>query len=292
MKNTQNPTNKFEIKKSDLKEVNSQVKSHVKGLAFPMDSWLEDSLMNSITYKLMCGNKCIGYAAVLKKTLQFFHVRKRYFRYAPTLFEQLLTEKAVKKVFITSGDSLLCALIAEWEYKKEKQACFFTDNGRVENPDTLVTNGVFRVAAMNDVKRIRQVSGKFFDEPSCGFTSLEERIKADTIFVLEDKKSLLGCGIVEKGVFYPDCVSIGMFVNRKYRGKGCATTILLKLKEWAYQHDLKPVAGCWYYNTLSRKSLEAAGMTATSIGFQAILKGKEKPPLRTGNPPGELVAEK
>jgi hypothetical protein len=33
-------------------------------------------------------------------------------------------------------------------------------------------------------------------------------------------------------------------------------------------------------------------MVATSIGFEAILKGKEKLPLRTGNPPGELVKEK
>jgi hypothetical protein len=33
-------------------------------------------------------------------------------------------------------------------------------------------------------------------------------------------------------------------------------------------------------------------MIAISIGYEAILKGKEKLPLRTGNPPGELVPEK
>ena len=30
-------------------------------------------------------------------------------------------------------------------------------------------------------------------------------------------------------------------------------------------------------------------MIATSIGYEPILKGKETLPLRTGNPPGELV---
>lgn len=80
-----------------------------------------------------------------------------------------------------------------------------------------------------------------------------------------------------------------MFVNPEYRRNGVAKTILINLKDWAYNHNLKPVAGCWYYNTLSRKSLESAGMIATSIGYEAILKGKEKLPLRTGNPPGELV---
>ena len=285
--------NKFEITESSIKEIDKVLKSHIKSLSYPMDSWLEDNLLFKATiYKLMCGNACIGYAAQLKQTLQFFYVRKTYFRYAPALFEKIITEKGIKKVFVISQDSLLCALIAEWEYKKVKQACFFTDGGKGKNPDTPVTKAVFRIAVMNDAKRIREISGKFFDDKSCGFSCIEERIAAGMIFVLENKRNLLGCGIIEKGMVFLDCVSIGMFVNRKYRGKGCATTILLTLKEWAYQHGLKPVAGCWYYNTLSRNSLEAAGMIATSIGYQAVIKGKEILPVRTGNPPGELVEEK
>ena len=42
-------------------------------------------------------------------------------------------------------------------------------------------------------------------------------------------------------------------------------------------------------NTDYIASVESAGMIAASIGYEAILKGKEKLPLRTGNPPGELV---
>jgi hypothetical protein len=52
---------------------------------------------------------------------------------------------------------------------------------------------------------------------------------------------------------------------------------------------MRPIAGCWYYNVISRKSLEAAGMIAASKSFRAVLLGKEELPLRTGNPPGELV---
>ena len=180
-------------------------------------------------------------------------------------------------------------MIAEWEYKKEKHACFFIDSGRKEIPET---NTIFRPAVSTDTHSIRKVTGKFFDDKSGGFSSLEERIAAGMIFVLENKKDLLGGGIIEKGMICRDYASIGMFVNRDFRGQDYAPLILLKLKEWCYQHDLKPIAGCWYNNTLSRKSLEAAGMIAVSIGFEAILKGKEKLPLRTGNPPGEPVAEK
>ncbi len=282
-------TPKLEIKKSNLKEVDSLVKAHAKSLVFPMDSWLEDQLFSSAVYKLLAGTKCIGYAAQKKQTLQFFHVRKKYFRYAPALLEKFVAENGIKRVFVITQDAPLCALIAEWEYTKEKHACFFTDGSRKEIP---ATKTIFRFAVSADTRSIRKVTGKFFDDTSGGFSSLEERIAAGMIFVLEDKKDLLGGGIIEKGMICRDCASIGMFVNRKYRGKGYAPVILIKLKEWCYGNGFKPVAGCWYPNTLSRKSLEAAGMVATSIGFEAILKGKEKLPLLTGNPPGEAVAEK
>jgi GNAT superfamily N-acetyltransferase len=288
MKSSQT-TEQFVTKKSNIKEANALLKAHIKSLAYPLDSWLEDQLFNSAVYKLMYRTKCIGYAAQKKQTLQFFHVRKKYFRYAPALLEKFVAENGIKRVFVITQDSLLCALIAEWEYQKEDHACFFTDGGRKEIPET---NAIFRPAVSADTRSIRKVAGKFFDEKSGGFSSLEQRIAAGMIFVLENKKDLLGGGIIEKGMICRDYASIGMFVNRDFRGKGYAPLILLKLKEWCYQHDLKPIAGCWYPNTLSRKSLEAAGMVATSIGFEAILKGKEKLPLRTGNPPGELVKEK
>jgi GNAT superfamily N-acetyltransferase len=282
----------FEIKKSNLKEVDLLVKAHAKSLVFPMDSWLEDQLFSSAVYKLMYGTKCVGYAAQKKQTLQFFHVRKKYFRYAPALLEKVVAENSIERVFVITQDALLCALIAEWEFEKEKHACFFTDSGQAANPGVNITNAIFRIAGINDISKIRRGTGEYYNEKSGGFSSLEERIAAGAIFILEDKHNLLGCGNIEKGRVCLDCASVGMFVNQDFRGKGYAPVILIKLKEWCYSNGFIPVAGCWYPNTLSRKSLEAAGMVATSIGFEAILKGKEKLPLRTGNPPGELVKEK
>jgi GNAT superfamily N-acetyltransferase len=229
----------------------------------------------------MNGTKCIGYAAQKKQTLQFFHVRKKYFRYAPAMFEAFIKENGIKRVFVITQDALLCALIAEWEYTKEKHACFFTDGGQPTN--SVMADVVFRIAGINDISKIRRGTGEYYDERSGGFSSLEERIAAGTLFLLEDRYNLLACGDIEKCRVRRDYASIGMFVNRDFRGQGYAPLILLKLKEWCYRNGFKPVAGCWYPNTLSRKSLEAAGMIATSIGFEAILKGKEKLPLRTGN---------
>lgn len=289
MNNNYALADRVKIVQSNIKDIDELIKLHVESLSYPMDSWLEDRLIESSIYKIMYEDSCIGYAGLIKETLHFFYVMKEYFRYAPAVLEKIVSEKAIKKVFIMTQDSLISTLIAEWDYEKEKDACWFTDSGRVENINTEVSHAVFRYAKEGDIQRIREISGDFFDEESGGFACLEERVAAGTIFVLEDNGDLLGCGVIEKGQFCNGYVSIGMYANSDHRRKGVAKTILLHLKKWTYSNNLRPVAGCWYYNTLSRRSLESAGMIATAIGFEAVLIGKEKLPLRTGNPPGELV---
>lgn len=279
----------FQIVESNHEEAKGIIKAHIDSLAYPLDSWLEDRLLESLIFKLMHNDVCIGYGGQVKETLHFFHVLPGYFRYAPSLLERVVREKEAKRVFVMTQDSLLSALMAEWDFDIERQACWFTACPREEAQTKKAPQGTFRAAVSGDCQRIRNVVGDFFDEPSGGYSSLEERIGQGTIFVFEDYGAILGCGIVEKGQLCADCWSIGMFVHPDHRKKGVARTILLNLKEQAQLKGFRPVAGCWYYNTLSRKSLESAGMIATSMGYAAVLKGKETPPPRTGNPPGELV---
>ncbi len=185
-------------------------------------------------------------------------------------------------------DALLVALISEWEYKKTKGACRFIDGERLEKPPEKVVGTLFRKALITDTKLIEEKTEGFFnaDNPE---KKLTKSIENGSIFVLLDGDELLGCGVAEKGVYFIECVSIGMVTVREKRRMGVGQTILWHLKEWAYENELKPIAGCWYYNLLSRKTLEKAGMITTSRGFDAELIEKENIPLRTGNPPGELV---
>ncbi len=274
---------------SSINEMDEVIKVHLSGLSFPMDSWLEDMLLNSKIYKILIESQVIGYGGLVQETLHFFHVVKEYFSLAPAVLDKIVQEKELKNIFIMTQDPFISALIAEWNYEKEMQSCCFTDSHGTSQIKPPLNSLVFEVAKEKDVDRVRKVTGNFFDEESGGFASLEERITAETIFLLEDGGKLLGCGIIEKGHFYPDCVSIGMYTHPEHRNKGVASAILVNLKKWAYSNNLRPVAGCWYYNTLSRKSLESAGMIAASKGYAAVLGSKEKLPLRTGNPPGELV---
>lgn len=273
--------------KADMGESKHLIERHIDTLVFPLESWVEDSLFKSELNLLKSGGKHIGYAAKNNNILEAFHVLKEHFRDAPAALAQVISDKKIERVRVMSHDYLLSAVLAEWEYDKEKGACFFVDAGNPNDLDKEPSSEGFRVAATGDLDAIRSVSGDFFEEPGGGFATLEERVTAETVFVIEDGQDLLGCGLFEKGRLCPGGASIGMFTNPEFRHRGVAKKMLLNLKKHVYRLGLIPVAGCWYYNTLSRRSLEAAGMVAVSIGYDAVLKGREEVPLQTILPPRE-----
>ena len=54
--------------------------------------------------------------------------------------------------------------------------------------------------------------------------------------------------------------SCGMFVAELARRQGIGAAIIAYLIERCTKMKLRPVAGCWYYNHNSKKTLEKAGM--------------------------------
>ena len=278
----------FEIKKSTHIEINGVLETHLNSLAFPMDSYLEDMLTASEIFSIVKDNTIIGYAAKQGDHLCFFHIVVKESKSAPAIFEEFYKCYKIRYVQVITQDALLVALITEWEYKKTKGACFFIDGERLEKPHVKIEGTLFRKALITDLKLIEEKTEGFFntDNPE---KTLAKSIENGSIFVFLNDNELLGCGVTEKGVYFKECVSIGMVAVREKRRMGVGQIILWHLKEWAYENGLKPIAGCWYYNLLSRKTLEKAGMITTSRGFTAELIEKEDMPLRTGNPPGELV---
>ena len=116
-------------RKTTYDEIKELVGEHIASMAYPLDSYLEDILLTGDIYCFAAENQHIGYYAVGEETLQFFYVCKRFFRHAPSLLESAITEHSLKKVRVISQDSLLCALMVEWDYTSERGACWFTDSG-------------------------------------------------------------------------------------------------------------------------------------------------------------------
>lgn len=281
----------FTLKLQTLEALKPIIDRHMHSLIHPIDSWIEDNLLKSELHGVFTDDaSLIGYIAIQEnEVLRHFYMEPACFMKAPEVLSHVLEKFELEKVFVMTQDQRLVTLISEWDFDKRKGACFFIDSKPGSEHPPLKSEWLFREALLTDVPMIREIAKDFFDDVSCGFNSLEERIEGKTIFVLDQSGQHVGYGIVEASSLMSGAVSIGMIVNPDFRKQGAGRSILLELKNWSYERNLRPVSGCWYYNTLSRKSLESAGMIATSIGFYATITGKEVLPLRTGNPPGELV---
>lgn len=276
---------KIEFRLSDWEQNRDLRQEYLSSLVYRMDSYLEDQMEQCEVYMINADKVRFGIAAKRKDELYVFYLPKSHLGAGPDLFAQFIEEFAVRAVTFQTHDSLLAGLVADWEYQKEKEAYLFADGGKGETPPPAFPLSAFSAADGNDAALIAAKTGDFFDR-------LPERIARGEIYKLLSDGELLGCGIIEPSRYYGDVASIGMITCREHRGKGVGQSILRQLKEVCYAQGLTPVAGCWYYNTLSRKTLRRAGMYPVSRLLRAILTGREKVPERTGNPPGEEVADR
>jgi GNAT superfamily N-acetyltransferase len=252
---------------STLADVTPFLEAHFKSLSYPFDSYIEYRLSCCEIFEIYVNNQAIGYIGLIKGSLHFFHILIEYYEFAPRVFDWVVSEFNMKSVYVMTQDSLFLAIISEWEYEKKNESCMFIDS-KIQNKEKKEFEGVvIRIAQMEDLRKIIEGTGTFYD-------SLEQRITEETLFLFEEGDQLLGCGHIEKSVYYKDCVSIGMITCAEHRGKGIGQHIVHYLKEWTYQNGFKPIAGCSYLNKLSRKTLEKAGMIVTSIGYEAILVKK------------------
>ncbi len=256
---------------------------HAASLSSPWDSYFEGEVLGARHIAVRRGDDIAGYVGLDGDRLVAFFIAPPHYRHAPDILECAVAEYGISRALVLTNDPLFCSLIAEWEcHITTRNACLFIDGAAVPKPSSPFERPAFRPAEEGDIDSVIAATGDFFDRPA-------EYVLQNMIFLLESGGELLGCGIIEPGRISADCASIGMITAMPHRRKGVAALMLWHLKELCFKRGLRPIAGCWYYNSLSRKSLENAGMLAAGKAFTVELVEKNPLPLRTGNPPGEDV---
>jgi len=238
-------------KQSDLEDY---LHHYAASLSSPIDSFLEERILHSSFYEISYNANKVGYFAVNSNyCLTQFYLDMFHYKHSQEIFKQIITEYSIKSILVPTCDEFLLSLVLDYDFKVEKQAYLFQDNKEHIITDKLYQDGQFQYAVLEDVKQIEMVCSEFIDR-------VEERIAKGEIFTFYKEDTLLGVGIAEQSKLLPGYVSIGMFTNAQYRQKGIGRTIIHHLKEWSYKNSLNPISGCWYYNTLSKLTLESAGM--------------------------------
>jgi GNAT superfamily N-acetyltransferase len=72
----------------------------------------------------------------------------------------------------------------------------------------------------------------------------------------------VGFGVLVPSTLQDAVASIGMFTIAAFRGQGVGMATISLLMDECHKRGIRPVAGCWYFNHGSKRTLERAGMVS------------------------------
>jgi GNAT superfamily N-acetyltransferase len=232
---------------------------YLRSLSSPIDSFAEEAILGSAFHRISVDGAEAGFFAINDGTLLTqFHLVGSARRQAQAILEKIFADHAPTAAYVASCDEFMLSHLLDREHVLKRQAYFFAEGvaGRPAARDTTVG---YRPAVSADIPTIRAVSGDFLDR-------LDERVADGQIHVGHDGAEMVAVGIAQPGQLLPDHTSIGMFTRESHRERGIGTATLLHLRAVCHDQGRLPVAGCWYYNHNSKRTLEAAGMvTATRL---------------------------
>jgi len=222
-------------------------------LSAPIDSFLEDHILASNHYEISLNGHSAGYCAVHKTSLLTqYYLHAEWRQYGQLVFQRLKKLEAVQAAFVPTADEFFLAHALD-EYKQlDKQAYFFQtpkDQARLAVDPSLV--GLLAQPA--DSAFIKASADDFFDE-------VESAIEKEQIYIMTKDQTCVGFGVLVKSELQPTWASIGMYTRPEFRNQGIGRNIIRYLINECRRQQRQAIAGCWYYNHLSKKTLESAGM--------------------------------
>lgn len=238
-------------------EVREAMRQHLRALPSAIESFLEDHILASNHYRIVVAGETAGFASIHEERLiTQFALAEPYRRCGQELFAELRRMEQVRAAFVPTCDELFLAHALDEYRQLAKQAYFFATPPGV-GEEGVTDRFSMRPAAMDEADVVRQESGDFFED-------LERHIAAGELFVTLRGEEPVGFGILVKSTLYEDVASIGMYTSERFRRAGVGTATISMLIAECRRRSLRPVAGCWYYNHRSRRTLQRAGMYSST----------------------------
>jgi len=238
-------------------DIEDAVINHNSTLSSPIDSFAESHILQSAHYRIICDEEMIGYCCIHNGTVltQFFLI-DAYRNVSQELFARAKKMECVQEALVATCDELFLSLAVDCSAEIKKQAYFFQYAGEIAIQSSRTVT--YRQATIDDLKLIEEQSEDFFDD------SLERQLRECEIYIGFEQQNPVAFGVFERGKILKNHVSIGMFTKPEFRRMNIAKMTLKFLISAALKSELRPIAGCWYYNHLSRKTLEAVGMISNT----------------------------
>ncbi len=239
------------------------IDKYKKQILVPYDDFLEDFIIGSKFYLIGIGTEKCGFFGINDKRLTILYIDDHHFAKGNKILETVKATYKLKDAFIPTSDFALLSIVLENYTEIKIQALHFLDSRRSVRSAEFGKE-YFRLANLEDLDEIQECAGDFLED-------YEMIIDAKELYVLEKEEEILGIGIIVRNKIMKNCMSIGVFTKENRRKLGVGRSIILHLTDIVYDLGMTPVAGCWYYNTSSRLTLESAGYITKSKLLRVIL---------------------
>ena len=241
---------------STLQENERFLEAYRAKISIPYDDFLEEYILKSEIFSILLQDQPIGFFGKFEHLATIFFIEDASFHLAREIFEEVKQGFSIREAFVPTTDLGFLSVALERYAKLEIQAYHFTATDREIAPPEY-SRDHFRAATLNDLPAITAIIGDFWDH-------CDERIREQTLYVLEDDQEIIGVGIIVKNLIMKNCQGTGMFTKETKRNKGVGRSIIIHLHEICRQQKITSVPGCWYYNIGSKKTLESAGYISQS----------------------------
>lgn len=243
------------IEPASFETIEPELSAHLSRLPTKIDSFLESHTLSSTFYRVNVEGRSAGFGSITTdNVLTQFALEPGFRHYGQRLLKTFREQLSVRAAFVPTSDEFFLAHAVDEYRTLTKQAYFFSSRPEAPSP---ATNCTLRVAVPGDEEMIRGESGDFFD-------NLHRDLESGHLFINEREGEAAGFGIIEPSVLYPNVASVGMYTIERWRTRGVGTTTIAGLVEICREKPIEPIAGCWYGNSASKRTLERAGMAATS----------------------------
>jgi hypothetical protein len=246
---------------SDIGSVGEMLTNYINSLTCVVDDFWESHITNATFYKIIREDIVIGYFCMHNsEKIVMFTVIPDYLYLAREIFRDVLDKFNVKTGFAVTGDELLLSLCMENHKEIKMQAIYFdgTIPHTVRDPE--FDRSCIQEIDPYDIDRINAETDNFFD-----FITPENILDGtNLIYQLASDNEILGYGIIVPNGLSTKYWACGMITLEKYRRKGVGRSIQIHLGDICRENGKIPISGCWYYNDLSRKTIESAGRYTTT----------------------------
>lgn len=237
----------------ELSAIEGEIRQHLETLPSKIEDFMEEHIRASLPLRIEIAGEIAGFAAIHnEKLITQFSLREPFRGQGQAVFARLRKMEQVTSAFVPTCDEFYLTHALDEHREVLRQAYFFAATEAALHRDPPAGYRL-EAATVSDAATIREITGDFF-EP------VDERIAREELFLNWHGAELVGFGVNVDSYFYPKTASIGMFTIERYRRTGAGSAIVSQLIARNWSEGVRSVAGCWYYNHRSKRTLERAGM--------------------------------